>query len=493
LILEPEVVEGPALVWRFGAPVRAIASTVLGGGIGVRRWVCNATVPLGYREPDPAADAGRRAAAAGLDGDGCVLLTGVDVRRFVAASHEGAEVVATVGLGTGTINVVAWVPEPLADAALVNLVATIAEAKAQAFARCGVPGTGTPTDASVVCCPAGAALDDDAHRYGGPASTWGARVAAAALDAVAEGIEADRAHGGRPRTVAPPAGAHGGDGAALAAALGVGVDDVLDLSASLNPCPPDVTAAVARHLGALRRYPDASGATAALADAVGVDPHRVVLTNGGAEAIALVAAVLGQGHVEAPEFSLYERHLEPGGGRWRSNPRSPTGELAGPDERAAVWDEAFYPLATGRWTRGDDDAVVVGSLTKLLACPGLRIGYVLAPSAEAADAVRRRQPMWSVNGVACAVLPELLAGADLPTWAAAVGELRQALVAVLDGHDVHAADAPWVLVRDAGDLRERLARRGVLVRDCSSFGLHGTVRIAVPDEEGLGRLAAAMR
>jgi histidinol-phosphate/aromatic aminotransferase/cobyric acid decarboxylase-like protein len=54
------------------------------------------------------------------------------------------------------------------------------------------------------------------------------------------------------------------------------------------------------------------------------------------------------------------------------------------------------------------------------------------------------------------------------------------------------ADAPWVLVRGSGDLRDRLATKAILVRDCASFGLPGTVRIAVPGEPGLERLAAAL-
>ena len=53
------------------------------------------------------------------------------------------------------------------------------------------------------------------------------------------------------------------------------------------------------------------------------------------------------------------------------------------------------------------------------------------------------------------------------------------------------SDANWVLV-DAPDLRERLARQAILVRDCTSFGLPGTVRIAVPDDRGLDRLAGAL-
>jgi histidinol-phosphate/aromatic aminotransferase/cobyric acid decarboxylase-like protein len=291
----------------------------------------------------------------------------------------------------------------------------------------------------------------------------------------------------------PPPGEHGGDGARLAAALGLHPDDVLDLSASLNPCAPDVAAQAAAHLASLRRYPDDEPATAATAAALGVDAERVVLTNGGAEAIALVAAELGAGWVEHPDFSLYERHLaqlDPHGGRWRSNPRNPTGELAPPDAVAAVWDEAFWALATGTWTRGA--GIVVGSLTKVFACPGLRVGYVLAPGAGFAAAIRRRRPAWSVSGLACALVPELIAGADLPVWRDAIVELRAGLVEALDGLDVHAADAPWVLVRGAGDLRDRLARHGILVRDCTSFGLPGTVRIAVPDEAGLTRLRGAL-
>lgn len=200
----------PVLVWRFDAPVRCIASTVLGGGLGERTWVLNATVTRGYREVDPAAHAARIAKAVAVPtGRGAALLTGADVRDFVVATDAGAEVVATVGLGTvtaaaaphetrmewrpGTVNVVTWVPEPVADAALVNLVATVAEAKAQAFADARLAGTGTPTDAVVVCCPAAPAPDDDDHRYGGPRSTWGARIARAAHTAIVEGIARDRA------------------------------------------------------------------------------------------------------------------------------------------------------------------------------------------------------------------------------------------------------------------------------------------------------------
>jgi histidinol-phosphate/aromatic aminotransferase/cobyric acid decarboxylase-like protein len=227
-----------------------------------------------------------------------------------------------------------------------------------------------------------------------------------------------------------------------------------------------------------------------------VEPGRLVLTNGGSEAIALVAAELGPGWVDDPDFALYRRHLPavvPGAPRWRSNPRNPTGRLATPNETAAVWDEAFYPLATGEWTRGDAGAVVVGSLTKLFACPGLRVGYVLA-DAGIITQLRGRQAEWSVNGIAVAALPGLLATADLARWAREIAVLRVRLIELLRGHGFSPlpSDANYVLVADASGLRERLARELVVVRDCTSFGLADHVRIAVPDTPGLARLEEAL-
>ncbi|MGH9076303.1 MAG: aminotransferase class I/II-fold pyridoxal phosphate-dependent enzyme [Acidimicrobiales bacterium] len=310
--------------------------------------------------------------------------------------------------------------------------------------------------------------------------------------------ERRRPAGGWASAGLPAPGPHGGDGAALARALGLAPGDVLDLSASLNPVAPDPGPVLAAHLGSIGRYPDPGPATSALAACLGVPEGRVLLTNGGAEAIALVAAELEEGQVDDPDFSLYRRHLVrvgAGAPRWRSNPHSPSGVLAAPAERAGVWDEAFWPLATGTWTRGDAErgSVTLGSLTKLLACPGLRAGYVIGPDEDLITRLAGRQPRWSVNSLACDALPEMLAGVDLPAWSSSVADLRDRLCQVLAGCGLapRAAAASWVLV-EGPELRARLARRGILVRDCSSFGMAGTVRIAVPDREGLRRLAGAL-
>jgi histidinol-phosphate/aromatic aminotransferase/cobyric acid decarboxylase-like protein len=296
----------------------------------------------------------------------------------------------------------------------------------------------------------------------------------------------------------PPPGDHGDDAERVAHALGVEPAAVLDLAQTLNPVAPDITRLAIAQLDSLRRYPDVTRATSSLAEALGVESERLLLTNGGAEAIALVAAERVRGWVEEPDFSLYREHLpelDPTAGHWRSNPHSPTGDLAPPTRRAEVWDEAFWPITTGTWTRGDadDGAIVVGSLTKLYACPGLRMGYVIGPDASLTARIRARQPKWSVNNLAVSLLPSLIEQTDLASWSSEVLRLRASLVRELRRRHlpVSFGDAPWVLVRRP-HLRPDLAEHGVLVRDCTSFGLVDTARVATPSAADLPRLLDAL-
>ncbi|HWO62897.1 MAG TPA: adenosylcobinamide amidohydrolase [Umezawaea sp.] len=189
----------PVLVWRADRPWLAISSAVHGGGLGERNWVLNATVRADYDRDDPGDHVAELAAACGLTGPGTGVLTALDVRRAVTATDREVTVTATTGIGAhptwaagdeelpwlpGTINVVGWFPVRLTVAALVNAVATAAEAKAQALLEEGVPGTGTPTDATVLLCPTTGPAED----YGGPRSVQGARLARALHSAVRTGL-----------------------------------------------------------------------------------------------------------------------------------------------------------------------------------------------------------------------------------------------------------------------------------------------------------------
>ncbi len=195
------------LVWRFPEPLSVVSSAPLGGGIGPRQWVINAQVPHAYARLDPEVHLAELASARGLTGPGVGMLTAVDLRHVWSEEDGGARVDVSVGItfptwaaapdeptghtgaspGTtnwpGTINIVGIVPEPLSPAAMVNAVMSATEAKAQALWEAGVRATGTASDAVCIACPD----IGNAHRFGGPRSHWGARLARAVRRAVLAG------------------------------------------------------------------------------------------------------------------------------------------------------------------------------------------------------------------------------------------------------------------------------------------------------------------
>ncbi len=186
---------GPVLVGTFSAPMRALSSAIFGGGLGTRSWFINVTVPASYDGMNPEVELRQLSEALDLPGPGIGFMTAVDVRAHQVAYDNGVVTVATVGIGhptlaaapdgpgtpdVGTINIVVQFPEPLSDAALVNIVATVTEAKVQALADLGFVATGTATDAVCALCPEGR----PAARFGGPRSPWGSRAARAVHAAI---------------------------------------------------------------------------------------------------------------------------------------------------------------------------------------------------------------------------------------------------------------------------------------------------------------------
>ena len=196
----------PALCWRLASPCRAISTAAVGGGLGVRHWVLNAHVPRDYARTDLDAHVSALAVEAECRGVGIGMLTAARVQDYAMAIDGDVVAFATVGIETptwaaapnddpdppmvGTVNIVAFAPTALADAALVNAVATATEAKVQAFVELGVAGTGTATDAVCILAPL---ADGDGQPFAGPRSPIGAALARAAHRAVADGVRRWRA------------------------------------------------------------------------------------------------------------------------------------------------------------------------------------------------------------------------------------------------------------------------------------------------------------
>lgn len=209
----------------------------------------------------------------------------------------------------------------------------------------------------------------------------------------------------------------------------------------------------------------------------------------------------------------------PGSAVFLANPGNPSGQLREPDDCLAlmaarpdlVWiiDEAFIEYAgpeaeVSVLCRMPENGVVLRSLTKFHAVPGLRLGY-LAASAELAKAVRAEMPAWNVNAFALAAAVAALDDtSDFADLTRAENAARRAdLVAALSalpGVAVFPSAANYVLFRltdTPRDLYGALLRRfGIAVRDCSNYyGLEdGTwFRAAVRFPEDHQRLAGALQ
>ncbi|MBQ8620136.1 MAG: histidinol-phosphate aminotransferase family protein [Clostridia bacterium] len=306
----------------------------------------------------------------------------------------------------------------------------------------------------------------------------------------------------------------------------------LDFSANLRPegTPQWVMRAMREALCDTRYYPDSAmtGARKGLADYAGVSPDCILPTAGGAAAIDLTLSLgMGSVFVQQPTFGEYAKRAAVHGRRtffWngrcqkgdavvRCNPNNPTGEALSRSEILAthemvvssgadlIIDEAFIDFCPQHSVRRDvkPGLMVVGSLTKTLCMPGVRLGYVCA-APEVIGKLSQCALPWAVSTLAQAVAAKLPEHLDEIRQDAAVSSIRkEALKASLEalGAKVLPSQANFLLAdfgRDMTQAAVRLKARGILVRTCASFGLApGIWRLAVKTEEENARLIACLQ
>ncbi len=201
-------------------------------------------------------------------------------------------------------------------------------------------------------------------------------------------------------------------------------------------------------------------------------------------------------------------------------PHNPTGQLwsrASLEPLLAqyalvICDEAFLPLVPG----GEDQSllplvedhpnlVVIRSLTKLFAIAGLRLGYAVA----APDRLQRwhgwRDP-WPVNGLAIAAGVAVMNDpvglqrwqGRVQQWVQQEGTWFRAQLDAIPGFQTYPSAANYLLIQGEQsllELREQLARQGVLLRDCRSFQGLGErwLRIGLQDRRGNQRILRALQ
>ena len=177
-----------------------------------------------------------------------------------------------------------------------------------------------------------------------------------------------------------------------------------------------------------------------------------------------------------------------------------------------ICDEAFLPLVPSGEAQSllplvesHPNLVVIRSLTKLFAIAGLRLGYAVASSERLKRWQRWRDP-WPVNGLALAAGRSVMAdsfGMDrwlqrVQAWVSQEGNWFHRQLTHLPGLTPMPSSANYLLLRGNDsllELRERVARRGVLLRDCRSFeGLgENWLRIGLQNRRGNLRILRALK
>jgi histidinol-phosphate/aromatic aminotransferase/cobyric acid decarboxylase-like protein len=331
--------------------------------------------------------------------------------------------------------------------------------------------------------------------------------------------------------------AHGGLHDQELAQHGLTPAEIVDFSVNVNPYGPCDAVVHAIRTASLSRYPDPTGRAtrAALAAALGRDRDEIALGHGAVELLWSLARLLvapgERAAVVGPTFSEFGNAVRAHGGRvveWRAaaaddfaihadaidallaarpralylcNPNNPTGRALPAAEIAAlaaahphvpiVLDQAFLSLSE---RHADADAtypanvVCVRSLTKDHALAGLRVGYLVADAALVARLEAARPP-WTTSQLAQAAIVATLG----PDALAFLARSRQRMLADRDALAVLRplpSVAPYVLLpaANATALRRRLLNRGILVRDCSSFGLPDHIRLAARPQADVDRL-----
>lgn len=321
---------------------------------------------------------------------------------------------------------------------------------------------------------------------------------------------------------------HGGDIFALARERGWDWREVLDCSASINPLgpAPGVAAAIAQAVERVVHYPEREPLLLrrALAQEWQLHEEQILLGNGATDLIFFAARAMAHLPVNLalPVFSEFNRafpqarHVSlTGCATWPDSgllvltrPANPTGWTLDLDtihdwlktkQTHLLIDESFLEFSeqpsAAALIAEYPRLMILRSLTKFYALPGLRIGALIA-TPETLNQWRQQREPWQVNVLAEAAA--LAALADKEHAARSLEFMCKERAWLADQLNCAAGAGNFLYVPlsfPAQDLCAHMLERKILIRNCTGWsGLEGeAVRVAVRRRDENLRLLQAWR
>jgi histidinol-phosphate aminotransferase len=310
--------------------------------------------------------------------------------------------------------------------------------------------------------------------------------------------------------------------------------EILDFSVNTNPFGPPPGLAEALAEAPFDSYPDSDSSElrTILASNLKVSQENIIVTSGSTEAIRILAAAyFGPGDrilIPGPTYSEYETACQLAGanvikpcaieqngfkfnvdeiiklirqhhprGVFICNPNNPTGHyiskaevrrlLSVEDDYLLILDEAYVNFVEDAWFSpnliNEGNLVILRSMTKDYAMAGLRLGYAVSES-TVISVLNRVKPPWNLNIMAQKAGIYVFSQDNyLTNCRVRINEAGDFLKEGLSqqGFTLLPSRTNFFLVKvkDASSARRTLLHRGILIRDCSSFGLPDYIRISV--------------
>jgi histidinol-phosphate aminotransferase len=308
------------------------------------------------------------------------------------------------------------------------------------------------------------------------------------------------------------------------------VAEVIDFSVNLNPYgPPEFVHEVIKGaIDALKLYPDTecSELRARISQKFGCDTDEVLVGAGVSELIQLVtlafmknralmlqhtygeyavaAKMMGAKikRIEMPDLrinpELIIEEMKPNDVVFLCNPNNPTGQYLVKNAVAQILEEAervdalivldeayvdFVKHAFPAHNLSTRNMIILRSLTKSFAIPGIRVGYAISAE-ENVNAMAKIKVPWSVSVFAQEIAAAVISTEGDTFLAGTIKKVEQSKEKMENALGMH-SDANFYAL-DVGNAREakrELLRNGIRVRDCSSFGLPSHIRFSVRTDE----------